>query len=94
MRYLVVEKNVPLRAEMRDIPIETFVENLDTVLRILPKESVGHQSDDGMQEISEGSTSAEISISSPSAANEDSSGVNRVEDVSLTQREMPCRVVF
>jgi hypothetical protein len=89
LRYLVVEKNMPLRAEMRDIPIETLVENLDTVLRILPKESVGHQTDDGMQEISQGSTSVEISTSSASAANvepEDSSGVNRVEDVSLTQR--------
>lgn len=84
VRYLVVEKHMPLCAEMKDIPIETLVENLDTVLRILPKESA------------QGSTSAEMSTSSTFRASvepEDSSGVNRVEDVSLIQREMSCRAV-
>jgi len=60
VRYLVVEKNMLLRAEMRDISIETLVENLDTVLKMLPRESVGRQPNNGMQVMSQESNSLNI----------------------------------
>lgn len=35
MRYLVVEKGMLLKEE-RDLPVETLLQNLDSILRILP----------------------------------------------------------
>ena len=35
MRYLVVEKNMKLQDEM-NLPMETLLQNLDSVLRVLP----------------------------------------------------------
>ena len=49
VRYLVVEKGMLLREE-RDLPIETLIQNLDLVLRILPTETAGQQPHGGMYE--------------------------------------------
>lgn len=35
MKYLVVEKNIKLQDEM-NLPMETLLQNLDSVLRVLP----------------------------------------------------------
>lgn len=48
-RYLVVEKRMLLWAE-RDLTVETLVQNLDLVLRVLPEEALtGQQANDQAQ---------------------------------------------
>jgi len=99
VRYLVVEKKMLLRAEIRDISIETLIQNLDTVLKMLPRESIGRRPDNGMQEMSQelnslniNNTAASNVINSTEMASssvhastepEDLHWVNRVEDVSM-----------
>lgn len=49
VRYLVVEKRMLLWAE-KDLSIETLVQNLDLVLRILPEDALGEQAYDEVRE--------------------------------------------
>ena len=42
MRYLVVEKRMLLHEE-RDLPIETLLENIDSLLRVLPADTDNQQ---------------------------------------------------
>jgi hypothetical protein len=49
VRYLVVEKRMLLWAE-KDLSIETLVQNLDLVLRILPEDVLGEQAYDQVKE--------------------------------------------
>ncbi len=53
VRYLVVEKRMLLWAE-KDISIETLVQNLDLVLRILPEDILGEQAYDEVRERASG----------------------------------------
>lgn len=71
VRYLVVEKRMLLSAE-KGLSVETLVENLDLVLRVLPEEIMGEQSLDQSETRNMSYTSATQNIDNTGPVEQDS----------------------